>query len=155
MWEGKENSTFGYVFLAIISIFCFVGSLTLLFITPKENLFDIIKVVFVGVFLALFFTFLIYFGIKNDKKTYYIVTNERILYCDPHTDNTCKVIPLETIEQCLYIHSTKSNPAYIQIVTQENRYKLYCIGGKKKLVSLIKSAVVSRKRTLKKQEDSV
>lgn len=155
LWEGKQNLTLLYVFSAIFAIFCFVGSLYTLLVIPKEYIADVMQFIFIGFLFAVFFTTVIYFGIKNDKQTYYIVTNKKLIYCDSYTDGTCKEIPLETIEQCFYFPGTKGNPACIQIDTHEKIYELYSIDKKRKIVSLINNAIKARKRALQKQENDV
>ena len=152
LWEGKKEDYKTCLFFAILFL---VLAIPVLFIIYYEFGLATMKSSLPALVVPLMLLCLVPSVKEIDKKTYYIVTNKRIIYTDKFTDSTCKVIPLETIEQCLYIFGTRHKPSHIQVITPENKYELHSIDDMNKVVSIIKSAIAYHKRTLKKQEDSV
>lgn len=152
LWEGKSKTTVLYVFLVLLIFFSVFGILFLFGEISQEDIFHVIEIGCVCLVMVAFFCFLIYYNIKNEKRTYYIFTNKRIIYCDSLTDGTCKILPLEKIDKCYFMVGTKHNPEHIEIIMNEKTYKLSIMGNNKKLVSLINNAIRTRKRALQKQE---
>ena len=148
IWEGRGK---GKLIGDIITIYFFSIFLLVLAFALFFSGHEILNLIPFFVFLFLGSIFLFSLGTEQKKyfkKTYYILTDKRFLYCDINTDATCWVIPLETIDECIYCAGSKRKSECIEIKTQKRKYYLYSAGNMSDVANYIEQCILARKYEL-------
>ena len=150
IWEGKYNKILSFIFI-IISVIVPLLLLVMMAISSKDIKMTLCISGFLLASLSII-TAAEYPYLKNFKKTYYVITNKRILFCNKDTDGVCRIIPLETINDC-YVYKPRKGERRLRIMTDRKDYEFFDFGDMCKIEDIVNKFSMLRKREIIEEEN--